>query len=207
MPSKVCPDCKESFEYPEDKKPCYCKPCVRARNVAYYARDPEGERARAAKHRAENPEMHKAATQAWRENNAERFKEIKRVYRASNEDHVRQYRREYHIKTKERANALAREWKAANRAQAVALGRKRKAAKIRAVPPWFDSKKANEMYAEARRMTEETGIPHHVDHIVPLQSNLVCGLHWHGNLQVLPAPINWTKSNRHCPDTPLAIGM
>jgi hypothetical protein len=92
-------------------------------------------------------------------------------------------------------------------------GRQREAAQIRATPPWADPKKIAEIYAEAARITAETGIPHHVDHIVPLQGpvatygpfrgvRIVFGLHWEGNLRVIPARENVVKGNRSWPDMP-----
>jgi hypothetical protein len=42
----------------------------------------------------------------------------------------------------------------------------------------------------------------HVDHIVPLVSKFVCGLHCEANLQLLPGPENQRKGNRVWPDMP-----
>lgn len=48
----------------------------------------------------------------------------------------------------------------------------------------------------AERLTRETGIPHQVDHIVPLQSKIVCGLHVEHNLRVITATENARKKNK-----------
>jgi 5-methylcytosine-specific restriction endonuclease McrA len=45
-------------------------------------------------------------------------------------------------------------------------------------------------------------VKHEVDHIVPLKSPLVCGLHVEHNLQVIPATQNRRKHNRVWPDMP-----
>lgn len=70
------------------------------------------------------------------------------------------------------------------------------AAELRATPPWSDIKAVLEFYNEARRKTEETHIPHEVDHIVPLRHKQACGLHVPENLRVITRAENRSKSNR-----------
>ena len=79
---------------------------------------------------------------------------------------------------------------------------KRRSAKKNAVPGWANKTAIEAIYEKARRFTDLTGEPFHVDHIVPLTSDLVCGLHWEGNLQVLSGPDNLSKANRVWPDMP-----
>lgn len=70
---------------------------------------------------------------------------------------------------------------------------------LRAIPPWADMSKVLEFYEECQRVTAETGVPHHVDHIVPIQSKYVCGLHCEMNLQILTGTENIRKGNKHWP--------
>jgi 5-methylcytosine-specific restriction endonuclease McrA len=51
-------------------------------------------------------------------------------------------------------------------------------------------------YEEARRLTQETGTYHVVDHIVPLKDEYVCGLHVSWNLQVMTQSENILKGHR-----------
>jgi hypothetical protein len=73
--------------------------------------------------------------------------------------------------------------------------RRRRATEL-ATPAWADLTAIRAIYREAARLTKETGQPHHVDHVVPLNSPVVCGLHNQFNLQVLPAFLNLSKGNR-----------
>lgn len=65
--------------------------------------------------------------------------------------------------------------------------------------PWANGKAIRAIYAEARRLTAETGVPHHVDHIIPLQGDYVSGLHVETNLQVLAGVENLQKGNKVVP--------
>ena len=67
-----------------------------------------------------------------------------------------------------------------------------------AKPKWLTEEHEffiEEMYSLRDLRTELTGVVHHVDHIVPLKSTDVCGLHVPWNLQVISAKDNLSKSN------------
>lgn len=79
---------------------------------------------------------------------------------------------------------------------------RRKRAKSIATPRWASIEAMRSIYLSAQEISKQTGVKHHVDHIVPLKSDIVCGLHNQFNLQVLPALDNLRKNNRHWPDMP-----
>ncbi|WP_455154164.1 HNH endonuclease signature motif containing protein [Cupriavidus campinensis] len=78
----------------------------------------------------------------------------------------------------------------------------RYASKMRATPSWADQEAIKQFYETATALGMLTGEWHEVDHIVPLRSKLVCGLHCQANLQILTAKENMRKGNRHWPDMP-----
>lgn len=69
-----------------------------------------------------------------------------------------------------------------------------------ATPAWADRKRIRAIYDDRDRIELETGIPHDVDHIVPLVNQFVCGLHWEANLRIVPAFENRSKSNKFDPN-------
>ena len=61
---------------------------------------------------------------------------------------------------------------------------------ILATPKWADNERIKEIYSKARELSESTGIKHEVDHIYPLKSKILCGLHVPDNLRVVPITEN-----------------
>lgn len=132
-----------------------------------------------------NPSQKKANNLAWKHANVEKNRAAARRWAAEN---------------RERAREKARVWAKANHGRVVANVRLREARERRAMPKWANRFFIGEIYDLARLRTKLLGEPWHVDHIVPLVSSIVCGLHVEHNLRVIPAQINRAKSNSHWPD-------
>ena len=71
-------------------------------------------------------------------------------------------------------------------------------------PPWVERKDFDMLRTYRAMLIVLTGEPYDMDHIVPLNHPLVCGLHCPANIQILPSRLNRLKGNRHWPDMPMA---
>lgn len=112
----------------------------------------------------------------------------------------------YYEANREKLKAVARRngkgWRKANLDKIAAKQAERRATRLRATPAWADFAAIAELYAKSQTLTTMIGEPFHVDHIVPLKSKIVCGLHCEANLQILTGFENMSKNNRHWPDMP-----
>lgn len=102
----------------------------------------------------------------------------------------------------EKAKQRTVKWAKANVDKINAKNSKRRATKIQATPAWTNDFFIKEAYHLAKLREKTLGGRWHVDHIVPLKSKLVCGLHTEINLQVIPANSNLIKSNSFWPQMP-----
>ena len=168
-------------------------------------------RERILRERAEYRTLHKeriaAVKSSWSKRNRERLRaaasERMRAWRAANPGKARAaWRLSHSRRDKNKTLTQNRLWREKNRDRTRAYHAARRAAKAMATPPWTDKQALKVFYAEAVRLTKETGVAYHVDHIVPLRSKLVCGLHNQFNLQVIPERLNHSKRNLWWPDMP-----
>lgn len=112
-----------------------------------------------------DPDKFKSRAKRWAANNPDRVRKNWKAYQANNRHVVR------------------------------AIGAKRRASLLRATPPWLTKehwRQIKAIYAQAERLSIDTGVQYHVDHIVPLQGKTVCGLHVPWNLRAIPG----TENNR-----------
>lgn len=143
-----------------------CKHCCKVRRVAYQKAHPEKGAARQAKWRQENPEAARAIQRA------------------------------FHARNRDKRRAENRRWQQMNKAADANRSAAQRAVEKRATPSWANKRYINLFYEMAKMEASRTGKPVHVDHIVPLNSPLVCGLHVEDNLQLLFASDNIAKKNR-----------
>ena len=78
----------------------------------------------------------------------------------------------------------------------------RRAVTKQATPSWANQQKILKIYKLQKRLNAITPRKYHVDHIVPLNSNLVCGLHNEFNLRIVDSKENLSKSNKLWPNMP-----
>lgn len=133
---------------------------------------------------------------AYHAANRERERERARQYRTDNAERAAESVRKYQSVNRDRVLAVAAVWREKNVGRLRAYVAARRACRIQRTPSWADRDAIRAIYAECQRISEATGILHHVDHIIPLKGKNVCGLHVETNLQILTASENSRKNNK-----------
>jgi hypothetical protein len=191
-----CIDCHQNkclFEFARDK---HRRDGVQSRCKACHA-------AKGRKWRAANPGKATSYVRRYMERHPEKAKEV-RVHAEAKRKASGYFERWYreNLETKRAKN---RQWSKLNPAANAALRARGRAALQQRTVGWADYEAIRRVYAEARRLTEETGIRHEVDHIIPLRGKCVSGLHVHYNLRVIPMTDNRKKHAKFDAAKPLAF--
>jgi hypothetical protein len=151
----------------------------------------------------------------YRLNNKERIKEVTKKYLLNNKDHIKKVKKKYYLKKLDKMLSYSKKYYLDNKEKKIKFGKlwrlknkdyqkiqrlknpslaifycaKRNAAKLKATPRFANLEKIKEIYKNCPK-------GYTVDHIVPLQGKVVCGLHVEWNLQYLTPSENSSKSNK-----------
>jgi hypothetical protein len=205
---KTCADCGDQklldlfskSAASKDGKHRICKACDKLRGAARYAANSARKKESAKAWAAANPEKRKEIKAEYKARNRERLnaieRERQRLKRIADPEKFRRKCAEFKAKHPEKVKASVANWRKKNIPHRNAYSATRQAEKIKATPAWANRFFIGEAYDLADRRKEMTGIDWHVDHIVPLRSKVVCGLHVETNLRVIPALHNMQKHNK-----------
>ena len=152
--------------------PSGLQPKCRQCHAAYYQANKKRHAESVKRWHADHPGKQKEFAERWRNNNPERAKLAQAAF-------AKRYPEKF--------------------AQKAA---KRRAVNKLATPSWANQFFISEIYDLAKRRTKALGARYSVDHIVPLQNAIVCGLHVEHNLRVISEQENSSKCNYWWPDMP-----
>jgi len=131
----------------------------------------------------ENKDYYSMYSKKWYLENRESVLDRVNKYRIENKEYLKEYYKNYYYENKNKY---------------VAFSAKRKSQKINSTPNWLNKEQENQLkyIYRLREILSNDYITYHVDHIIPLQNDKVCGLHVPWNLQILTAQDNLSKSNK-----------
>jgi len=174
---------------------------ISAKRKAEYAANAEARREAARAAYAANAEERRAKQRAYVAANPEKLATWRKQHYQNSAEKRKANAREWYVNNPDRARASRKAWAEANKGLVAAHKAARKKAVKQATPLWVDMRAIELVYERAADLKDK-GEDVHVDHIVPIKSAIVCGLHVPWNLQILPAVVNIRKSNREWPDMP-----
>lgn len=153
----------------------------------------------AKKHYSKNKEHRKSVIKQWASENINKVREYKAKWSANNTE----YYNKYYTENKADINTKNKEYKKQNKDIVCASNSFRRASKRNATPAWLSKDQLEEIlkfYTLSSHLSKTNGLRYNVDHIIPLVSDSVCGLHVPWNLQVITEYENLSKGNRYNQD-------
>jgi len=147
---------------------------------------------------ARDLENAKRLKKEWYERNKELTKERARAWALANPEKKKESVDKWRNNNLDQHNATNRKWNKNNKPRKAALQAKRKSVILQRTPSWDpEAHLIVAKYQLANMLSQASGTPYHVDHIIPLQGKNVSGLHVFSNLRVIPGAENVKKSNKY----------
>ena len=183
-----------------------CAECIKVNSQKYISKNKEKISNSRAVWNGNNKDKVRATNKTWVAKNKDSIAVKSKQWAGANKGKIRAACKLYQKNNKKLLASRTKEWKVNNpEAYASAVRNSRdnnpqksaneRARRRQAMPPWANDLEIKAVYLAAK-LVKFMGINVHVDHIIPLTNNKVCGLHVHNNLQIISAAKNLAKSNK-----------
>lgn len=179
-----------------------CKPCSVQRATAWNKSNSEKVKIRERVWREMNKEYDTSRKIAWAKAHPDNKKLADKKSYEKNKQQKLEAAKQYRLLNLEAIKTKNKLWRLTNPDYIQTKNKERHAAKLQRLPKWLtldDLQQIQNIYTECRKISIESGIIHHVDHIIPLQGKLVSGFHTPNNLRIVSALENLTKHNKYEP--------
>lgn len=126
----------------------------------------------------------------------EEFDSLSRAWVLKNPERVRKIKKKWRDNNTEKCQEMRKAWREQNKGKVREYCAHRRAALRKATPSWASRKEMQYIH----KLAAGRGLV--VDHIVPINSDIVCGLNTPDNLRCIPESLNSFKGNRYWEDMP-----
>lgn len=174
-----------------------CVTCLRLSRDNWLKSNPDKAKAYYKKHYDKNKERVNASNRERWARNRDKYNASHKAWLERNKEKKKQMDKEWAAKNRDKVNAASRAYYARNKLEHRERCARRGRMQKLSTPKWASFSSILLKYKERERMSLLTGLVHHVDHIIPLQGENVCGLHVENNLRVILARDNWSKNNKY----------
>lgn len=192
---KICKTCRDSQRNISEKT---CSSCGETKSVSNFTKSPT----RRDGYQGECKACQALYFYAYHRNNSLRKSLYDKNRYKSKKEEISQKGKEYYNKNRQKIIERQRLWGKENPGLVRKQSAEKRARKRNSIPPWLTEEQKYQirlMYTLAKTLEKNTGIKYHVDHIIPLKNDRMCGLHVPWNLQVIPDEENMRKNNRFIP--------
>jgi hypothetical protein len=193
---KVCSACRNSSRSINEKA-CSC--CGKVKEVSSFTKS----RSTKDGYSSNCKDCQKVYFCEYNKNNKGRKKDYDKSRYLEKREEIRKKSKEYYIENREKIIKKQRDWASKNTPMVRRQSSEKRARKRNSMPPWLNEshkKEISNMHLLAKALERETGKVFHVDHIIPLKHNKMCGLHVPWNLRVITEGENMAKNNKFCPE-------
>lgn len=213
----------------KDGRTSHCKTCTQNTQKEFYKKNSERIRAKTKEYVQNNQTQVKQARRDRYNNNREDIKAQIKRYRKEHQENVRQTKSKYYNANKEYISQHGKTYRLNNQVKLKktkdryvsenhelilarqqvhrrenpgrfnAYNAKRRMSKLQRTPKWSNMEEIKNIYELSSYFQNTFHIKYNVDHILPLQSKFVSGLHVVENLQIISKKENNFKYNTFVP--------